>query len=129
MLMQKDDRGRQGRGLFKKFSMWERGQCQQAESRGTCREQARATQLPCVLASKAAAQAAGTTHLLEQQPQRALRIARVLSEAVGALARKQRDGPRRAAAALARERAHERRLARARRAVQQDAPADEISDI
>jgi hypothetical protein len=61
-------------------------------------------------------------HLLEQQPQRALRVAGVLSEAVRALAREERDRARRAPRALAGQRTDECGFAGARRAVKQDAP-------
>lgn len=63
-------------------------------------------------------------HLLEQQAQGALRIAVEAAEAVGGLARKQGHGLAAITrAAGARQRPHRQRLAAARRAVQQDAPA------
>ena len=69
----------------------------------------------------AGAGAAGA-HLLEQQPQRALRAAVELAQAVGSGAREQGDGGS-SGGAGARHRPHRQRLAAPRRPVQQDAPA------
>ncbi len=65
----------------------------------------------------------GATDLVKQQAQRALRFARELAEAVSALAREEGNGLRGSCRAGARQRARRQRLARARLAVEQDAPA------
>ena len=65
-----------------------------------------------------------SSHLLEDEPECALCIPRVLAQAVGPLARKQRDGERGDARTFARNGPSQQGLVGAGRAMQQNAPVE-----